>query len=76
MFKVTNDKEALPSKVAQVEASYLNDEEMTLVIKLFKNALKGRKDYSNKNKSKGKYACFKCGKTNHFIANCPHNDDQ
>jgi hypothetical protein len=49
---------------------------MTLVIKLFKNALKGRKDYSNKNKSKGKYACFKCGKTNHFIANCPHNDDQ
>ena len=36
-------KEALPSKVAQVEAAGLNDEEMALIIKRFKTALKGRK---------------------------------
>jgi hypothetical protein len=28
----------------------------------------------NKNKAKGKRSCFKCGKTGHFIANCPNND--
>jgi hypothetical protein len=35
--------------------------------------LKGRKDYPNKNKSRGKRSCFKCGKTSHFIAQCPDN---
>jgi hypothetical protein len=75
-FKATYNKEALPSKVAQVEAADLNDEDMALVIKCFKTALNGSKDYSNKNKSRGKCACFKCGKTGHFIANCPNNDDQ
>jgi hypothetical protein len=30
--------------------------------------LKGRKDYSSKNKSRGKHSCFKCGKSGHFIA--------
>jgi hypothetical protein len=37
--------------VAQVEAAGLNKEEMALVIKQFKTALKGRKEYPNKNKS-------------------------
>jgi hypothetical protein len=27
-------------------------------------------------KSRGKHAYFKCGKSGHFIANCPNNDDQ
>jgi hypothetical protein len=75
-LKVTNNKETLHDKVPQVEATALNEEEMTLVIKRFKIALKGRKDYSNKNKSRGKCACFKCGKTGHFIANYPVNDDR
>jgi hypothetical protein len=35
--------------------------------------LKGHKEYPNKNKAKGKRSCFKCGKTGHFIANCPDN---
>jgi hypothetical protein len=26
------------------------------------------------NKTRGKHSCFKCGKTGHFIANCPDND--
>jgi hypothetical protein len=61
--------------VAQVEAVGLNEDEMTLIIKRFKTALKGRKEYSNKNKSRGKRSCFKCGKTGHFIAQCPDNDN-
>jgi hypothetical protein len=59
--------------VAQVEASGLNEDEMALIIKRFKTALKGRKEYPNKNKAKGKRSCFKCGKTGHFLANCPDN---
>jgi hypothetical protein len=72
-LKATSSKEALPSKVAQVEAAGLNDE-MVLIIKRFKTALKGRKEYPNKNKTRGKRSCFKCGNTSHFIANCPNND--
>jgi hypothetical protein len=61
-LKATSNKEALPSKVAQVVASGLNEDEMALIIKRFKVALKGRKEYPNKNKSRGKRSCFKCGK--------------
>jgi hypothetical protein len=53
-LKATGSKEALPNKVAQVEATGLNEEEMTLVIKRFKTALKGHKEYPNKKKSRGK----------------------
>jgi hypothetical protein len=70
----TSSKEALPSTVAQVEATGLNEDEMALIIKRFKTALKGRNEYPNKNKTRGKRFCFKCGKTGHFIANCPDND--
>jgi hypothetical protein len=37
--------------------------------------LKGCIEYPNKNKSRGKRSCFKCGKPGHFIAQCPDNDD-
>jgi hypothetical protein len=73
-LKATSSKEALPSKVAQVEAAGLNEDEMALIIKHFKIALKGRKEYPNRNKTRGKRSCFKCGKTGHYIANCPDND--
>jgi hypothetical protein len=73
-LKATSSKEALPSKVAQVEAAGLNEDEMALIIKRFKTALKGRKEYPNRNKTKGKRSYFKCGKIGHFIANCPDND--
>jgi hypothetical protein len=74
-LKATSNREALPSKVAQVEAAGLNEDEMALIIKRFKTVLKGRKEYPNKNKSTGKHSCFKCGKTGHFIAQCPDNDN-
>jgi hypothetical protein len=74
-LKATSSKEALPSKVAQVEAAELNEDEMTLIIKRFKTALKGCKEYPNQNKTRGKCSCFKCGKTGHLIARCPNNDN-
>jgi hypothetical protein len=74
-LKATSSREALPSKVAQVEAAGLNEDEMALIIKLFKIVLKGRKEYPNKNKTRGKRSCFKCGKTGHFIAQCPDNEN-
>jgi hypothetical protein len=67
-LKATSSREALPSKVAQVEAAGLNEDEMVLIIKRFKTALKGRKEYPNKNKARGKRSYLKCGKTGHFIA--------
>jgi hypothetical protein len=73
-LKATSSREALPSKVAQVEAAGLNENEMALIIKRFKTTLKGRKEHPNKSKTKGKHSCFKCGKIGHFIANCPDND--
>jgi hypothetical protein len=74
-LKATSSREALPSKVAQVEAAGLNEDEMALIIKRFKTALKGRKEYPNKSKAKGKRSCFKCGKRGHFIAQCPDNEN-
>jgi hypothetical protein len=74
-LKATSSREVLPSKVPQVEAAGLNEDEMALIIKRFKTALKGHKEYSNKNKAKGKCSCFKCGKTGHFIAQCPDNEN-
>jgi hypothetical protein len=74
-LKATSSKEALASKVAQVEAAGLNGDEMALIVKRFKTALKGRKEYPNKNKTREKCSCFKCGKTGHFIAQCPDNDN-
>jgi hypothetical protein len=74
-LNATSSREALPSKVAQVEAAGLNEDEMALIIKRFKTALKGRKEYPNKNKSRGKHSYFKYGKTGHFIAQCPDNDN-
>jgi hypothetical protein len=73
-LKATSSRETLPSKVAQVEAARLNEDEMALIIKCFKTALKGRKEHPNKSRAKGKRSCFKCGKTGYFIANCPDND--
>jgi hypothetical protein len=48
---------------------------MALIIKRFKTTLKGHKEYPNKSNTRGKRSCFKCGKTGHFIAQCPDNDN-
>jgi hypothetical protein len=46
-LKATNQNVVTPSKVAQVEATGLNNEEMELVIKMFKQSLKGHKNNDN-----------------------------
>jgi hypothetical protein len=74
-LNATSSREALLSKAAQVEADGLNEDERALIIKRFKTALKGCKEYPNKNKTRGKRSYFKCGKTCHFIAQCPDNDN-
>jgi hypothetical protein len=74
-LKAKTNKEALPDKVVQFEAAGLNENEMAFVIKRFKTALKRCKDYPNKNKSRGKHSCFKCGKSGHFIIQCPDNEN-
>jgi hypothetical protein len=67
-FKATEEKkeESTPSR-QPIDASKLDNEEMALVIKSFRQILKQRrgKDY----KPRSKKVCYKCGKPGHFIAN-------
>jgi hypothetical protein len=67
-FKATEEeKEPTPSRVP-IDAYKLDNEEMTLIIKSFRQFLKQRrgKDY----KSRSKRVCYRCGKSGHFIAKC------
>jgi hypothetical protein len=73
-FKATEEdkKESTPSRIP-IDASKLNNEEMSLIIKSFCQILKQRrgKDY----KPRSKRVCYKCGKPDHFIAKCPMSSD-
>jgi hypothetical protein len=66
-FKATEEKkeESTPSRLP-IDASKLDNKEMTLIIKSFHQILKHRrgKDY----KPRSKRVCYKCGKPSHFIA--------
>jgi hypothetical protein len=59
--------ESTPSRLS-IDASKLDNEEMTLIIKSFRQILKQRrgKDY----KSRSKKVCYRCGKSGHFITKC------
>jgi hypothetical protein len=69
-FKATEEKKekSTPSRLP-IDASKLDNEEMTLIIKSFRQILKQRrgKDY----KPRSKRVCYQCGKSGHFIAKCP-----
>jgi hypothetical protein len=73
-FKATKEKkeESTPSRTP-IDASKLDNEEMALVIKSFRQILKQRrgKDY----KPRSKKVCYKCGKPGHFIAKSPISSD-
>jgi hypothetical protein len=65
-FKATKEKkESTPSRLP-IDASKLDNEEMTLIIKSFCQILKKKreKDY----KPRSKRVCYRCGKSGHFIA--------
>jgi hypothetical protein len=73
-FKATEEKkEESTSSRFPIDASKLDNEEMALIIKSFRQILKQRrgKDY----KPRSKRVCYKCGKPGHFIAKCPMSSD-
>jgi hypothetical protein len=68
-FKATGEKkEESTSSRLPIDASKLDNEEMALIIKSFRQILKQRrgKDY----KPRSKKVCYKCCKPDHFIAKC------
>jgi hypothetical protein len=73
-FKETEEekRESTPSRLP-INASKLDNEEMELIIKSFRQILKHRrgKDY----KPCSKRVCYKCGKPSHFIAKCPMSSE-
>jgi hypothetical protein len=73
-FKATEEKkeESTPSRLP-IDASKLDNEEMALIIKRFRQILKQRrgKDY----KPCSKRVCYRCGKSGHFIAKCPYSSE-
>jgi hypothetical protein len=73
-FKATEEKkEESTSSRLPIDASKLDNEEMTLIIKSFHQILKQRrgKDY----KPRSKKVCYKCGNPSHFIAKYPLSSD-
>jgi hypothetical protein len=73
-FKETEEKkeESTPSRLP-IDASKLDNEEMALIIKSFRQILKQRRgtDY----KPRSKRVCYRCGKSGHFIAKCPYSSE-
>jgi hypothetical protein len=73
-FKATEEKrEESTSSRLPIDASKLDNEEMMLIIKSFRQILKQKrgKDY----KPRSKKVCYKRGKPGHFIAKCPLSSD-
>jgi hypothetical protein len=63
-----NKEEPTPTNRLPIDASKLDNEEMTLIIKSFQQILKQRKEKEYKPRSKR--VCYRCGKSGHYIAKC------
>jgi hypothetical protein len=73
-FKAMEEKkEESTSSRLPIDASKLDNEEMALIIKSFRQILKQRngRDY----KPHSKKVCYKCGMPDNFIAKCPLSSD-
>jgi hypothetical protein len=73
-FKAMEEKkEESTSSSLPIDASKLDNEEMALIIKSFRQIFKQKrgKDY----KPRSKKVCYKYGKPGHFIAKCPISSD-
>jgi hypothetical protein len=68
-FKVTEEEKESTSSRIPIDASKLDNEEMALIIKSFRQILKQRR--GKHYKSRSKKVCYRCGKSGHFIAKCP-----
>jgi hypothetical protein len=73
-FKATEEKkeESTPSRLP-IDASKLDNEEMSLIFKSFCQILKQQKGKDYKPRSKS--VCYRCGKSDHFIVKCPYTSD-
>jgi hypothetical protein len=73
-FKATEEKkdESTPSRLP-IDASKLDNEEMALIMKSFRQILKQRKGKEYKPCSKR--VCYRCGKSSQFIDKCPYTSD-
>jgi hypothetical protein len=71
-FKATeeNKEEPTPTKRLPIDASKLDNKEMALIIKSFRQILMQRKGKEYKPCSKR--VCYRCGKSGHYIAKCPY----
>jgi hypothetical protein len=69
-FKAMEEKkeDSISSRLP-IDASKLDNEEMALIIKSFRQILKQRRGKNYKSHSKK--VCYRCGKSGHFIAKCP-----
>jgi hypothetical protein len=73
-FKAVEEKkEESASSRLLIDASKLDNKEMALIIKSFRQILKQRRGKEYKPRSKK--VCYKCGKPGHFIAKCPLSSD-
>jgi hypothetical protein len=72
-FKATEEKkESTPSRLP-INASKLDNKDMDLIMKSFRQILKQRK--RKKYKPRSNRVCYMCGKSGHFIAKCPYTSD-
>jgi hypothetical protein len=74
-FKAMEEKkeEPTPTNRLPIDASKLDNVEMALIIKSFRQILKQRKGKEYKPRSKR--VCYRCGKSGHYIAKCPYASD-
>jgi hypothetical protein len=74
-FKAMKEKkeEPTPTNSRLIDASKLDSEEMALIIKSFRQILKQMK--GKEYKSCFKRVCYRCGKSDHYIAKCPYASD-
>jgi hypothetical protein len=66
-FKVTEDEKEYTSSRLPIDTSKLNNEEMALIIKCFRQILKQRRGKNYKSHSKK--VCYWCGKSGHLLLN-------
>jgi hypothetical protein len=74
-FKATEEKkeEPTPTNRLPIDASKFDNDEMTLIIKSFQQNLKQRKGKEYKTCSNR--VCYRCGKSDHYIAKYPYASD-
>jgi hypothetical protein len=68
-FKATEEEKESTSSRLPINAFKLDNEEMALIIKSFRQILKQMRGKDSKSRSKR--VCYRCGKSGHFIVKCP-----